>query len=291
MIKLIKRIYSIFQPFVKKINRDNIFAIAGQSAFFLLLSGVPLLMFGVSILQNLHIPEKSLEEVFSIVFNQKTTDAFSAYLSNVYKDATGISIVTLIVTLWSAAKGVHVVSNGLNRIHHTYENRSWLFLRLRAMLYTVLAFLIVFASMFFIMMSSTVNEWLSKSLEVMPAVLSLLYHLRYIIIFIYIVVMFALIYRNFPNISNEKRREYSFVCQLPGAIFTAAAWYALTIGISIYVTDFNGFSIYGGLLRLAVIMVWLYFCMVCLMIGAEINYFYHKQIKGLINLIIRKKKQ
>ena len=44
-----------FGPITSKILHDNIFAIAGQSAFFLILSAVPLSMFIVSVLQNLHI--------------------------------------------------------------------------------------------------------------------------------------------------------------------------------------------------------------------------------------------
>ena len=56
MIKLVRRIYDIFSPFIKKLNDDNIFAISGQSAFYLLLTLIPFTMFAVSILQNLHIP-------------------------------------------------------------------------------------------------------------------------------------------------------------------------------------------------------------------------------------------
>lgn len=279
MFRSILKVIAVIKPFIKNLNRDNIFAIAGQSAFFLILSAVPLLMFGVSILQNLHIPQENLEKIFGLVFNAETTAAFSRFVSNLYKDSTSISIISLIVTLWSASKGVHAITNGLNRVHHTYENRNWLYLRIRSMIYTVVVFMIVFASMFVIMLGSSINDWLKDNFKNIPNYLSVLYNLRYIIIFIYIVVMFALMFRNFPNLSREKRKEYGFLCQLPGAVFTTVAWFVLTIVISIYVTDFNGFSIYGGLIRLAVIMVWLYFCMICLMIGAEINFYYHNRIK------------
>ena len=285
MIRFVTSVYRIFRPFIKKISHDNIFAIAGQSAFFLILSSVPLMMFAVSIFQNMHIPQESLERILAIVFNEKATKSVSSFLSNLYRDATGISVITLIGTLWSASKGVHAITNGLNRIHHTYENRNWLFLRLRAMLYTVLVFAIVFASMVIIMLGSSLNEWLSKNISYMPAVVTMMLHLRYVIIFVYIVVMFALLYRNFPNLSRENRRQYGFLSQLPGALFTAVAWFVLTIVISIYVTDFNGFSIYGGLLRLAVIMIWLYFCMVCLMLGAEFNYYYNRQIRNFYTML------
>ena len=75
MIQLIMRIYRWLKPFLNKLTHDNIYAIAGQSAFFLLLSAVPLAIFGVSILQNLHIPVETLNSFFSIVFNEEVSQS------------------------------------------------------------------------------------------------------------------------------------------------------------------------------------------------------------------------
>ena len=280
MLKKIKSTYNLIKPFIDKINRDNVFAIAGQSAFFLLLSIVPLSMFVVSVLQNLHIPVETFENFLSIVLNETATDYVSNFLGNVYQDATGISLITIIVTLWSAAQGMHAITNGLNRIHGTYENRNWFFLRFRAMLYTVILFGILLLSMFVIVLGELLNNMMSQYLPLMPDFIEIIYNLRYIIIYFYLVFLFAIVYRNLPNLSREMRREHSFRYQLPGAVLCATAWFALSFGISIYVGDFNGFSIYGNLAKLAVLMVWLYFCIVCLLLGVEVNFFYHEQIKN-----------
>ncbi len=278
-------LYAIFRPFIKKITRDNISAIAGQSAFYLILSSVPLAMFAVSVLQNLHIPEKTLEQILGMVFNEEATKSFSRFISNIYNDSTGISVVTLLVTLWSASKGVHSIANGLNRVNNTYENRNWFVLRIRSMVYTVVIFAIVFASMFIIMLGTANSKWILENIIHLPGIVTVLFNLRYFVIFVYIVLMFAFVFKHLPNLSRETRKDYSFGTLLPGAAFTAAAWYIFTIAISVYVTDFNGFSIYGGLLRLAVIMVWLYFCMYFLILGAEINVFYHEKIKGFLAVV------
>ena len=95
---------------------------------------------------------------------------------------------------------------------------------------------------------------------------------------IYQVFLFALMYRGIPNLSRQERKKYSLRCQLPGAVFCAASWHVLLFAISVYVTDFNGFSIYKGLTQLAIVMVFMYFCMVCMMIGAEINVYFHNEI-------------
>lgn len=285
LIDFVLRLYAPFKPFVDKINHDNVFAIAGQTAFFLILSSVPLAMFGVSILQSFHIPEETLDKFFGIILNETASSYMSDFMSNVYENTTGISLVTIVVTLWSAAKGIQAITNGLNRVHDTYENRNWFFVRLRSMVYTVVFFLIVLATIIVVVLGSTLNSIMKDYLTVLPSFVGIIYKLRYVIIFAYLVVLFALIYRNIPNVTRKVRKKYCFRYQLPGAFLCAVSWVVLSLGISIYVDDFNGFSIYGGLTRLAIIMVWLYFCIVCLMIGAEINVYYHDNIRKIYHMI------
>lgn len=291
MIQLIMRIYRWLKPFLNKLTHDNIYAIAGQSAFFLLLSAVPLAIFGVSILQNLHIPVETLNSFFSIVFNEEVSQSFAQFMSNVYESATGVSLVAIIVTLWSAAKGIQAITNGLNRVHETYENRNWLVLRIRSMLYTVVFILILLATMLIVVLGFTINGLLREYHIKIPGIFGVFYHLRFGIIFVYLVVLFAMIYRNVPNLTRAERKKYGFLYQLPGAFFCAVSWLALSLGISIYVDDFNGFSIYGSLTKLAVVMVWMYFCLVCMLLGAEINRYYHGEIRSFFGWLRRKRKK
>lgn len=280
VIDFVKRILKKYDPIIKKVSHDNIFAIAGQSAFFILLSSVPLTMFIVSLLQSFHISIELIESTLGSIFSDEVTKEISVFLSGIYQNTVGISLISLIVTLWSAAQGIHAITNGLNRIYDAYENRNYFFLRIRAMIYTVAFFAIILLSFIIIVLGETINKLVTEYLPYLPDVIALIYHLRYVIIFLGLTLLFATIFRNFPNISREQRKEYSFKYQLPGAFLCTVSWYVLSFGISIYVDDFNGFSVYGGLTRLAIVMVWLYFCMVCLMICAEINYIYHDNIKN-----------
>lgn len=278
-MKFLKKLLDPVSPLLDKVNDDNISAIAGQSAFYFILAVVPLAMFGLSILQNLHIPVETLEEFLGLVLNESTSAYVSEFLSNMYNDSSGISVITLIVTLWSAAQGIHSIINGLNRIHHTYENRNWLFLRFRAMIVTLILIVILFATMLVFVLGSTLNNLLTPYIEHLPDFIEMLYNFRYFIVYVYLIIIFALIYRNVPNLEKDVRKEYSVRNQLPGAVICATAWFVMSVGISIYVDDYNGFSIYGGLTRLAVMMIWLYMCLLFLMIGAEVNVVYHDTIK------------
>ena len=282
----IRRVMRWFMPFYKKITVDNIFAIAGQSAFFMILSSVPLLMFLMSLLQGLHIDPAYLNLLINHVGASETISAWLESLNQVYDPSVGMSVLTVIVTLWSAAKGIHAITNGLNRVHNTFENRNWFVLRLRAMLHTFAFMLIVVGSIGVIFLGNLINNLVSPYLGKLPGYIVFIYSMRHVIVFLYQVFLFALLYRNIPNLKREKRKEYGIRCQLPGALFSAASWHVLLAAISVYVTDFNGFSVYKGLTQLAVVMVFTYFCMVCLMLGAEINVFYHKEIDWFTNKFV-----
>ena len=162
MIRFIIKAINKIQPFIGKANSDNVFAIAGQSAFFIILSAFPLTMFLASILQNLHIPFKYVEDSLNSLFSQQVVDYISSFMNDVYNNSVGISFITLIVTLWSAAKGIQAITNGLNRIYNAYENRNWLFLRIRAMIYTVVLFAILIATLLVVVLGTTIKEWISS---------------------------------------------------------------------------------------------------------------------------------
>ena len=48
-------------------------------------------------------------------------------------------------------------------------------------------------------------------------------------------------------------------------------WTVVTFGFSIYVTYFNGFSMYGSLTTIVILLIWLYVCMNLVLAGAYMN--------------------
>lgn len=279
-IALYNTIMKKYDPIISKCVYDNVFAIAGQSAFFILLSSVPLAAFFVSLLQSLHISPDLIELTLTTIFAENVVDFIKGFLSETYNNTAGISFITIIITLWSAAQGIHAITNGLNRVYNAYEDRNWFLLRLRAMLYTILLFVLILGSFIVIGLGSYIDELLSPVLSYMPDIIATIFHMRFVLLFIIFTVTFALIYRNFPCISKEEHKEYKFKYQLPGALLCTVSWYVLSFGISVYVESFNGFSIYGVITGLAIVMILLYFFMMSLMICAEINYVYHDKIKS-----------
>ena len=95
--------------------------------------------------------------------------------------------------------------------------------------------------------------------------MSLLIGIRVIVVMGLLIIFFALIFKMLPN------RKASFKSQLPGAVLSAVSWYVFSFALSIYVEYFNGFSTYGSLATIVLVMLWLYFCMYILLLCAETN--------------------
>ena len=75
--------------------------------------------------------------------------------------------------------------------------------------------------------------------------------------------------------------------QMPGAAFSAVAWLVISRVVVIYIDYFPNLSLmYGSLAGIVIAMLWLYFCMYSIFIGAVINYLlsegYLTQVKKML---------
>lgn len=80
-------------------------------------------------------------------------------------------------------------------------------------------------------------------------------------------LVFMVIYAYVPNVKLKLTKQF------PGALFTAISWNLFSWGFSAYIEQVNDFGVYGSLSTIVVVMMWLYFCMYLLLVGAHINRF------------------
>ena len=86
-----------------------------------------------------------------------------------------------------------------------------------------------------------------------------------LILFFVLIIFFMFIYKILPN------RKATFRSQLVGAVGCSAAWYVFSFGLSIYVNIFQGFSLYGSLTTIMLLMFWLYIAMYIFLVCGEVN--------------------
>ena len=79
-----------------------------------------------------------------------------------------------------------------------------------------------------------------------------------------------MLFKMLPN------RKAAVKHQIPGSVLSVVGWSLLSFGISVYVDYFNGFSMYGSLTTIILVMMWLYFGIYILLVCAEINKMYEE---------------
>ena len=268
--------------FVAECKEDSVNAYAAQSAYFTLLSLIPFLLFFGAMLKYTPVSLDFLVKGVQLVL----PDYISGFLVNIitetYETSTGLISASAIVAIWSAARGIQYLTEGLNKMYDLDETRNWLIMRFWSAIYTFIMMFSIVMMLVLLVFGRTLQHWLTRYFPVLAGFTGVLLKLKSLIGIGSLTFIFALFYWALPNRKGRGGQRITYLKQLPGAFISAVAWYVFSFGVSVYVNYFNGFSSYGSLTTIALIMFWLYVCMYILMVCAEVNNQYSDQILAAI---------
>ncbi len=262
-----------------KCKKDNIAAYAAQTAFFIMMSIVPQLMFFITLIQYTPISEAMLIQWVHEYLPDYVEPIIITILDEVFSESMEILSTTAIVAIWSAAKGIYYLSNGLDEVNEVTRRDSWFVLRLKAVFYTFIFLVSIIIFMVMLVFGRSLEGLIIYYVPVIGNVVSRILDYRILII---TPIMILTIMTAFYTLTDRKaivNYKINFHNQLPGAVICTVAWYLLSIGISVYVGYFNGFSMYGSLATIMLMMFWIYFCVYILLLCAEINKFFYEDIE------------
>ncbi|MCD8148391.1 MAG: YihY/virulence factor BrkB family protein [Clostridiales bacterium] len=250
---------------LRKVKEDDIGAYAGQAALFLIMSIIPFLLVLVSLIRYTPVTESLLLTAIDLVSPGYMSSTVISIVDEVYHNTGGVLVVSLIFAVYSAAKTIQSLRYALNKVYEIEETRNWFILRLRAMFETFALIIAILLLMVLLMFGQGIQEVLVEYAPFVAVVTEVILKLRLLILFFALTGIFVVVYKAIPN------RKATFRSQLVGAVGCTAAWYIFTFGVSIYINYFNGFSLYGSLTSLVLIMFWLYFAMYIFLVCGEVN--------------------
>ncbi len=262
----IKRIYLQISQIPDQVSKVHIGAYAAQAAYFLVLCMIPIILLLLTLVQFTPVTKADVMTAVIQVFPSSVDSMITSIANQVYNQSTGVIPVTLIVTLWSAGKGVLSITTGLNCIYGCPETRNYVFLRLRATLYTIMFIVVILLLLILSVFGNSLNLFILEHLPFLSGTADWLIEARTVISPAVLVVFCLLIYKFLPN------RRDRLIKQLPGAAFAALGWMAVSWIFSVYLDIFKGFSsMYGSLTTIVLFMLWMYFCMYSILLGGELN--------------------
>lgn len=268
MVRKIK-VFRLIKDFIKKATEDSLPAYAAQATFFVLLSFFPFLILLVMVLSKVSFMKTNI--ILHILdFAPEQLDDYILYMVNdiLFSNSNSFTIITVLVTIWSSAKGIQALTYGLNKIYKVEKTKNYIFIRLVSAIYTLIFMLICIAIMVVYIFGANIVK---KIIDLKPSLANatiLVFSLKGVFSYIIIFGIILIIYYQLPERKGKLKDEFI------GAAFAALAWMGITKGFSLYVQYLSGNSyMYGSLTSLILAIVWLYFEMQIILYGAEINYF------------------
>lgn len=273
---MVRKLYLIWLNFSRQMKKQNISAYAASIAFFFFLSIVPMLMMLCAIIPYTPVTEENLVQAVTDVVPDMVDAMVVSLISDVYDRSGGIMSIAIIATIWSAAKGVMALMTGLNAVNGVEEKRNYFVIRVIACFYTIVMLLIVILSL---VINVFGNQLVSIALYRLPQlerIVDFCMNFRFLVVWVVMTVLFAAIYAYVPN------KKLKFREQIPGATFSAVVWSVFSWGFSIYVAYGNSYGVYGSLSIIIIVLLWMYFCMYIIMIGAYLNRYFNPVNKVLV---------
>lgn len=274
---MVHKLYLIYKNFSEQMRKQNISAYAASIAFFFFLSIVPMLMMICAIIPYTPLTEENLVEAVTEVVPDKVDSLAVSLISDVYDRSAGIISVAIIATIWSAAKGVMALMRGLNAINGVDEKRNYFVVRMIASLYTLVMLVVVILGLFINVFGNQLVSLILHRIPPLERLVSFIMNFRFLVVWVVLTFLFAAIYAYVPDI------KLRFKEQIPGAAFSAVVWSVFSWGFSLYVSYSNSYGIYGSLSIIIIVLLWMYFCMYIIMVGAYLNRYFSPVNKVLVN--------
>lgn len=269
---------SLFLGFLNRIKEDHVGAYSSEAAYFLIMSFIPFILFLTTLVRYTPLTYRIVRDAIISVVPSNLQGFVLGVVAQIYGMNGAILPISMLTTLWSAGKGMQALINGLNVIYHVKETRSWLINRIYSIIWTVLFVAALVGCLLMLVLGNQIQILASRYIPILGIIIRRILDQRTLIVLFILFLVFDLLYKVLPN------RKATFKSQVPGAAFTAVAWILLSDFISIYFRIFPNFAnMYGSLAMIILVMLWLYFCMILMMCGAEMNAYFEKEFRKARN--------
>ena len=253
----------------RSVTRDSIGLVSAGVAFYLMLAIFPAIAATISIYGLVADPadvERQIQSLMGVMPPQAAEILQGQMRSVVSASGAGLSIGAIggiLFSLWSTAKGVKAMMNGLNMAYHEEEQRGFIKLNAVALMLTVGAVLFLILALALVAVLPPVLE--AVGLEGVGRLLVQL--LRWPLLVGGLIVALAVLYRYGPSRDNPQ-----FQWTSAGAIFAAVMWLIASVMFSVYVSNFGSYNeTYGSVGAVVVLMMWFFISSFVILLGAEIN--------------------
>lgn len=262
-----KKIFNNIKELVTFISEKNITSYAASAAFFMVLSIFPLLILLCSLLPYTGITLDDVLYYLTDVVPVYILDLCRAMFIEYDNSKVAIISVTAILAVWASGKGAYALRTGVATINGKDLGGNFAIVRIKSSIYTVVFILVFIIFMFAMAWGNRINAFLKDIIPNFSVLYSFFIRIRFLIVWIVMTVVFQIMYAFMPGFDKKFFRLF------PGALFASVFWSIITFILSMYIDVFGKLSIYGSFVGIIFALLWLYWCMYIVLMGACINHF------------------
>ena len=273
MSKLKKAVSSLMSVF-GMIGRKKVAVYAAASDYFIFMSLVPILMLLVSLVRFLPFDQADIMRIFADTVPVSVYSVIDSIVSSIYESGSGVITVSILLTLFSASSAMRSIMKGLDAVYEVERRENIVLFFLRAVAYMLILVLLILLSLVVMVYGSVILHLLRDSLPPDGFVFRLLSstkQLRFIFALAVLTLSFLLMYRWVPSGRHKSSGQW------PGAIFSALSWAAFSWVFSLYVSISDKFGAFGYIGTIMVAMMWMYYCLMFMLIGGCINAWFEQR--------------
>nr|WP_192599607.1 YihY/virulence factor BrkB family protein [Sporosarcina limicola] len=261
-----------------RIKKVDVTGLGSQLAFFFLLSLFPLLIFIMTLLPFLNLDHAELFLFIRGYAPESVALLIEDTLREVLNNRNGgLLSIGILATVWSASKGMNVLTKALNRSYFTEETRSFIVARGMSVVFTVMLIAVLIIALVLPVFGHQIGSIAFSAFGLEDNFLKLWGKLRWIIPPVLIFIVFSAIYWIVPNLKLKLKSVF------PGALFATIGWILTSLAFSFYVGSYGNYSnTYGSIGTIIVLMMWLYFSAIILMLGGQLNAVMTERIEAKI---------
>lgn len=251
-----------------KIKKDDVFALASQLAYYLVLSFFPFMLFLMTLVGFSSLSSNQILEQLKLMLPKSvlelTQSTIREVFDNQYKGLLGISVLLMI---WTSSSAFKAVIKSVNKAYNFKEDRSFIKLSIISILGILALAMTIVLALTALVFGNVIGEYIKNTEPFYEIVLILWNIFRYAFILAIMICIFIGIYKFAP----AKKLIWKDV--IPGSIFSTIGWVLVSFGFSFYIDNFNNYSrFYGSLGAVFILMTWLFIISIIFILGVEINF-------------------
>lgn len=262
-----KKAVSFSKQLFQKIIEVDVFGLAAQLAYFLLLSLFPFLLFLITLIGYLPIDSQRVITFIGDYAPGEIMVLIETNISQLVNEQNGgLLSIGIIGTIWSASAGINSIMKAFNVAYEVDEDRSFVTARLIAIVLTMAMVVVICIAFLLPIFGKMIGEYVFSFLGWSDNFIQVWETLRWVISSIVFLIVLLALYKLAPN------HRVLFQDAIWGAIFATIGWQLVSLAFSYYVSNIGSFSAtYGSLGTVITLMIWFYFSGIIIITGGVIN--------------------